>query len=367
MKSALSFLSLSEKSYPRSVSRSAFVAGLVVGPLAAVLLVAAIHLGASPSGWGYAVGAVLTAAGLLSMPWRGRRGLTRTGVGLLLLIACVRLFLANGEHLATIRLPGESPRLINRLVAERDGTLFTAQLLLLSGQLPRSDSRGFLPALDSAFERMHAAEGPIATPAIATWLGRQSPDDFDAVVISPEGAGAAEAAVVLLHGYAGNFAVYCWQLSRAAGSISALTVCPSVGPAGDWWSPQGEQTLERTLAWLERRGIRRVYLAGLSNGGMGASVLAARVSHPGIELKGLVLISGASSRAPAPRIPTLIVQGRYDSMMPTPMMRAFAERTGPLATYFEVNSGHFAFLDRYAECERAIAQWLVKRERINPG
>jgi len=367
MKSALSCLSLSKNPYPRAVSRSAFLLGLLVGPVAAVLLVAAMDLGASASGWGYAAGAVVTAAGLLSMPWRHRRGLTRAGVGLLLLIACFRLLLADGSHLATLRLPSERPRLINRLVAERDGTLFTARLLLLSGQLPPSDSRGLLPPLDSAFTRMHAAEGPIATPAIATWLGRQSPDDFDAVVLSAEGASAPSSAVVLLHGYAGNFAVYCWQLSRAASAISALTVCPSVGPAGDWWSPQGEQTLERTLAWLERRGIRRVYLAGLSNGGLGASVLAARVSHPSLELKGLVLISGASSRAPTPRIPTLIVQGRHDSMMPTPLMRAFAQRTGPLATYFEVDSGHFAFLDRYQECERAISEWLVKRERGTHG
>ena len=345
------------------MKRTAFLLGLLVGPVAVVLLIAAMDLGASPSGWGYAVGAAVTAAGLLSMPWRSRRGLTRAGLGLVLLIAGLRLLVANGNHLATVQLPGGHPRLINRLVAERDGTLFTARLLLLTRQLPRSDARDFLPALDSAFDRMDAAEGPFATPAVATWLGRQSPDGFDAVIISPDGGKAPETAVVLLHGYAGNFAVYCWQLSRAASAISALTVCPSVGPAGDWWSAQGEETLERTLAWLERRGIRRVYLAGLSNGGMGASILATRASHPGVELKGLVLISGASSRAPAPRIPTLIVQGRHDSMMPTSMMRAFAERAGPLATYFEVNSGHFAFLDRYQECERAISAWLVERER----
>jgi pimeloyl-ACP methyl ester carboxylesterase len=349
--------------YPRAASRSAFLIGLIAGPATAVLLVAAIDLGASPSGWAYVAAAVVTSAGLLSLPWRSRRGLTRAGLGLLLLIASLRLLFASGNHLATLRLPSERPRLINRLVAERDGSLFALRLLLLTGQLPRSDTRDALPALDSAFDRMDAAEGPLATPAVATWLGRQSPDDFDAVIIPPEGGKAPETAVVMLHGYAGNFAVYCWQVSRAANAISALTICPSVGPAGDWWSAQGEQTLERTLEWLNHRGIRRIYLAGLSNGGMGASILASRVSHPGIELKGLVLISGASSRAPAPRIPTLIVQGRHDSMMPTPMIRAFAERAGPLATYFEVNSGHFALLDRYQECERAITTWLVKQER----
>jgi len=337
--------------------------GLIVGPTTAVLLVAAIDLGASLSGWAYVAAAAVTSAGLLSMPWRSRRGLTRAGLGLLLLIASLRLLLANGNRLDTLRLPSESPRLINRLVAERDGTLFALRLLLLTGRLPRSDSREALPALDSAFERMDAAEGALATPAVATWLGRQSPEDFDAVIIPPDGGKTPQTAVVMLHGYAGNFAVYCWQVSRAANAISALTICPSVGPAGDWWSAQGEKTLKHTLAWLEHRGIRRIYLAGLSNGGMGASILAARVSHPGVELKGLVLISGASSRAPEPRVPTLIVQGRHDTMMPTRLMRAFAERAGPLATYFEVNSGHFALLDRYQECEQAISAWLVERER----
>ena len=67
------------------------------------------------------------------------------------------------------------------------------------------------------------------------------------------------------------------------------------------------------------------------------------------------------SKASIPYVPTLLVQGRKDSMMPTRSMRAFAERMGRLATYVEVDSGHFAFLDRHAECERAIATWLRQR------
>jgi pimeloyl-ACP methyl ester carboxylesterase len=351
----------------RTVSWSVFLVGLIAGPIATLLLVAAARLHASISGWGYAVGAALIAAGLLSMPWRRRRGLTRAGLGLLLVVASVRLLFAGGDGLDTVRLPSGDRRLINRLAEERDGTLLTAQMLLLTGRLPRSDARDFLPALDAAFDRLDAAEGPIATPAVATWLGLQSPEDFDAVVISPEGTKHPEAAVVMLHGFAGNFAVYCWQLSRAARAISALTVCPSVGPVGDWWSRQGEETLERTLTWLGRRGIRRVYLAGLSNGGVGASVLAGRLVHSRPELRGLVLISGASRIAETPRVPVLLVQGQHDSMFPVRRMRAFAERTGKLATSFEVDSGHFAFLDHAEECERAIASWLREREREAPG
>jgi pimeloyl-ACP methyl ester carboxylesterase len=350
----------------RTAAWSAFLVGLIAGPIATLLLVAAARIHASLSGWGYAVGAAFTAAGLLSMPWRRRRGLTRAGLGLMLLVASARLVFAGGDGLDTLRLPSGDSRLINRLVAERDGTLLAAHMLLLTGQLPRSDARDFLPALDAAFDRIDGAAGPFATPAAATWLGLQSPEDFDMVVIPPEGPNPPEAAVVALHGYTGNFAVYCWQLSRAARAISALTVCPSVGPLGDWWSRQGEETLKNTLAWLERRGIRRVYLAGLSNGGVGASVLAGRLAHSTPELRGLLLISGASRVAEAPRVPVLLVQGQHDSMFPARRMRAFAERAGKLATSVEIDSGHFAFLDHAEECERAIASWLRERERDAP-
>ncbi|HZH74476.1 MAG TPA: hypothetical protein VEY88_00490 [Archangium sp.] len=50
-------------------------------------------------------------------------------------------------------------------------------------------------------------------------------------------------------------------------------------------------------------------------------------------------------------------------MMPARLMREIARRAGSLATYVEVDSGHFAFLDRHEQCERAIASWLVDRER----
>jgi len=341
----------------------AFALGLVISPAAAFLVVAAIIIGASPSGWGYAVGAVVTSVGLLTKRWRRRRGPTRAGLGILLLVAGARLLLADGNDLRTLRLPDEGRRLANRLVDERDGTLLAAHALLLAGQLPRSDARDFIPALEGAFDRLRDAQGLVATPAVATWLGLQSPDAFDAVVISPEGKASPEVAVVMLHGYAGNFAVYCWQMARSARAISALTLCPSVGPSGDWWSRQGEETLERTFTWLARRGVRRVYLGGLSNGGVGASVLAGHVAHPGLELRGLMLISGASSKAPPPRVPVLLVEGKRDSMMPARLMRDFARRAGRLATYVEVDSGHFAFLDKYETCERAIASWLLDRER----
>jgi pimeloyl-ACP methyl ester carboxylesterase len=337
--------------------------GLLAVPLALLVVAAAAYVGASPSGWGYAVGFALVAVGLLSRPWGQRRGLTRVGLGLLLGVAVLRGVFATGNGLETVRLPDGGHRWVNRLVAERDGTMLAAHALVLTSGLPRSDAREFITALEAAFDRLDAAEGALATPAVATYLGLQSPKSFDTVVIPPPGGARSEVAVVFLHGFAGNFAVYCWQMAQAARAISALTVCPSVGPEGDWWTPRGERTLKVTLDWLAEQGIRRVYLGGLSNGGAGASVLVHRISHPRITLRGLVLVSGAFSEGATPKVPTLLVQGRHDSMMPTRSMRDIAERMGSRATWFEVDSGHFAFLDRHVECERAISEWLRQRER----
>lgn len=347
----------------RRVGGPAFLLGLVAFPMALLVLAAAGYVGASPSGWGYAVGFALMALGLVSRPWRRRSGLTRVGLGLMLAVALLRVLFAGGDGLDTVRLPDGGHRWVNRLVAERDGTMLAVHALVLTGGVPRSDSREFISALESAFDRLDAVEGAFATPAVATYLGLQSPKSFDTVVIPPPGVTRPEVAVVFLHGYAGNFAVYCWQMAQAVRPISALTVCPSVGPQGDWWTPKGERTLQVMLYQLAEQGIRRVYLGGLSNGGAGASVLVHRISHPRLELRGLVLVSGAWSEMPTPKVPTLLVQGRHDTMMPAEAMRDLAERMGPRATYVELDSGHFAFLDRHIEGERAISDWLRERER----
>ncbi|NOK20616.1 alpha/beta hydrolase [Corallococcus carmarthensis] len=348
------------------LSRWAFAVGLVTTPMALVLFALAACIGASASGWGYALGGVLFSLGLLTKPWRTRRGLARAGLGLIVAVAAVRLAVADGARVHTERMPVPGTRYLNRLVDERDGTLLAAHALLLTRRLPASDTAGFIPALEAAFDRLSREEGTVATPAIATWLGLQSPDAFDTVVITPEHP-SSDTAVVMLHGYTGNFTVYCWQLARAARAISARTVCPSVGPQGDWWTDDGARTLERTLAWLKGQGIRRVYLGGLSNGAVGAHVLSSRVASAGIELRGLVLIAGAQRRASTPPVPVLFVQGARDTMMPARIARDAAARLGRRATWFEVDSGHFAFLDRHAACEEAIRGWLLQQEQRTRG
>jgi pimeloyl-ACP methyl ester carboxylesterase len=146
------------------------------------------------------------------------------------------------------------------------------------------------------------------------------------------------------------------MMAEAARTIDAVTVCPSTGFAGRWWALDGERTLRATLAYLEARGIRRVYLVGLSNGGIGATLLATRFAG---SLSGLILVSGVSSEGSTGGLPALVVQGDGDTMVSTPAARAFAARTG--ATYVGFGGGHFVMMVRRAEVRDAISQWLQKR------
>src|SRR4029077_9562922 len=119
--------------------------------------------------------------------------------------------------------------------------------------------------------------------------GRQGPAAFDAIVIErARDAAPARSAVVFLHGFAGSFTLECWLVARAADAIGAITVCPATVLSGRWGDRDGERTLRATLDFLRARNIRRVYLAGLSNGAAGAAALAPRFAG---SLAGLILIS----------------------------------------------------------------------------
>jgi pimeloyl-ACP methyl ester carboxylesterase len=98
-----------------------------------------------------------------------------------------------------------------------------------------------------------------------------------------------------------------------------------------------------------------VVLAGLSNGGIGASRLALRVRA---SLSGLVLVSGCDPDAPAVAVPTLVVHGANDRRIPAAVGRACAEHDG--ADYVELDSGHFMLVDRDEALVRAVRTWLEK-------
>jgi pimeloyl-ACP methyl ester carboxylesterase len=344
--------------------RLGFLAGigliLAVGPLAVLTLFTPI----TPSGALYLIGAAITAAGAITAPWRQSRfrGITRAGVLLICLVAGTRLVVAARSTMVTLfTLPGpSSTRWLDRLVDERDVALFGQQAAFLMGVgLSPREHEGLMPALQAAYAAMNAANGTTSSPFLSTYLNRQHPGAFDTVWIEPPRGGSARTAVVFLHGFTGNFTVQGWLLSRAAAKIGAVTVCPSVGWRGDWWTHDGQRTVRATLDYLHGRGVKRVYLAGLSNGAVGTCRLAPALAT---ELAGLILISGADPQAPDAGLPILLLQGNADERMPASLALQLARQSGHRATYREFAGDHLLLAKRANEVQEVLGEWLGQQE-----
>ncbi|HEY6080951.1 MAG TPA: hypothetical protein VIW29_19185 [Polyangiaceae bacterium] len=341
------------------------------------LLLAAVGLCFAWIAWGLswwsgalALGLSLLMLGLLVLNLQRGAAHRLLAAGALLVLGpwLARIALVSGsEQTRLTTLPEDSgPRLLSRLYPETDGTLVAAGVLRLSGGLRDPEASSLGSILRQAYERTEPSAAMSPTPAIATYLGLQSAKAFDTIVIRPpEQRVAADGAVVFLHGYAGNFYVYCWELAQAAALANLVTLCPSTGASGAWWEPSGEETLLATLDYAHAIGMNRVYLSGLSNGAAGASVLALKHRE---RLAGLVLISGMrADRAPA--LPVLVVQGAADRMMSAALARAYAGRASNVK-YQELPGGHLIFLSDYQKVRPMIARFLLeleKRATLLPG
>jgi pimeloyl-ACP methyl ester carboxylesterase len=310
-----------------------------------------------------AVGVLLLALGSFTRSFARVLSQRLFGAGIvLLLVPCLlRLVLVRGsEQTKLTTLPADSgASFISRLYPEPDGALAMAGLIRAMGSVSDPEAARFGEILSAAYERTDPGATLQPTPAIGTYLGQQSPRSFDTIVIRPpEQRVAADAAVVFLHGYAGSFYVYCWEMAQAASAANLLTLCPATGPSGAWWDDDGAEILRLTLEYAHRIGMNRVYLAGLSNGAAGASVLASKFQR---RLAGLVLVSGGRAEAPPP-LPVLLVQGEKDQMMPASRARTYASR-GRNVTYHQVPGGHFVFLSDHEHVRPAIAHFLLTLEK----
>ncbi|MEL6181467.1 MAG: alpha/beta hydrolase [Myxococcota bacterium] len=305
-------------------------------------------------------GGVLVAVGLATAPWRWQpgsrlRGLSRAALALIVVAQFIRMLPISGVSGQVWPYEGNLRGVLHRLVDEQDIAMLGTRVLVAAGQLSSAESKGLAPAMAERYQAMFRTDGVVPTPLLSTAFGLQHPEAFDTLVIEPMAEEAPSRAVVFLHGYAGNFTLPCWQIAQAARLAGAVTVCPSVGLKGDWWTPQGQATVEATLDRLKARGITSVVLAGLSNGGIGASLLAPRLAA---RLDGVVLISGVSARAKPTRLPTLVIHGAGDTMTLFAVARRYARRGGRRNTLVRLKGRHFALMTEHEAATQALTSWL---------
>lgn len=341
-----------------------FLAGLALVPPVGLLVGLALVTPITSSGLGYTLGVVLVMFGALGVVWKPRPATFAIVVGLAVMTTVAGIRLATGAEAKTVKLvtlpDGGETRWIDRLIHERDLALFGQHAAFLTGfGLSWREHDGLAAALTSAYRSLDEVGGTTSSPTFATYTFQQWPDHFDAVIVDPPEGKTAQSAVIYLHGFGGNFAVQGWLIGQAARRIDALTVCPSVGFIGNWWSPWGEKTVRTTIAYLRKRGIRRMYLAGLSNGAVGTCRLAGRLRN---DLAGLILISGADPHATTTDLPVIALQGADDQRMHADSTRRYIERTGKLGTYHEFDGDHVLLAKRAVEVQDALVEWLQAQE-----
>jgi pimeloyl-ACP methyl ester carboxylesterase len=319
----------------------------------------------SPSGW-FALGAAAIAAIALVVRDRGaRRGLAIVATILFAVLLGVRVVGSESGMIRMLTLPAGTPsRWIARLVDEQDVALMGARALAQRWPLAADEKERLLPAMHDAYVAMRRDDVVTPSPVADTLLGRQKPDGFDALVIEPrtEPQPAPKYGVLFLHGYAGSHTLECWLVAKAAQTVGAVTVCPATEFSGHWRGPAAERIVRTGLDYLYRRGITRVFLAGLSNGAAGASALAPSFAS---SLSGLMLISGAPANGGTAGLPTLVVHGTDDAIASVASAQAFVARAH--ARYASFPGGHFVLLVRREETRKVMADWLMEQLGLHEG
>jgi pimeloyl-ACP methyl ester carboxylesterase len=338
--------------------RLAAAAGVLLALPVVPLAVLAATTPVSAIGFLYVAGALVTVAGLLTARARAtrRRGVTRAGIALVATAMVLRVAVAgHGKTVTMTRGPSGTAPFLDRLLPEDDVAITSARAVIMTGMLPANDTKDLVPTLKRAFETMNEAEGTSPSPIVMTTLGRQDPDAFDDLEVSAP-APDTHAAVLFLHGYGGNFTLQCWVIAQAARRAGAATFCPSTRMAGDWWSAAGHATVVTMMDRLRERGFDAVVLAGLSNGGVGASRFAPSLRG---RIVGLLLVSGAAPDAPPAGVPTLVLEGSRDTMMSPDVVRGYTQRSG--AQYVEMDATHFLLIEKQDAMTDAMARWLSAR------
>ena len=317
------------------------------------------------SGFAYAVAVVLFALAFFPSEERARQRLRRGAVLLLVVTVSGRLAVAEqGHDLRMSTVDGGSTRFLDRVIDEEDLSVNAARALAWTGFVKDPDVPVLADAMRGAYGRMRAAEGATPSPVAATYAGFEAPGASDTIVIGD--VVKSRGVIVFLHGFAGSFTLPCWVLAQGAAAAGFATVCPATRWVGDWWSTDGERTVRATIEGLHQRGVTHVVLAGLSNGGVGASLLAPRLAG---SIEGLVVLSGASpdEAAGSPGVPVLAIQGVHDAQISAAVVHAYADRVG--ARYASLDAGHFAMLGREREAMGALTEFLRHRgaHGITPG
>lgn len=204
-----------------------------------------------------------------------------------------------------------------------------------------------------------AAVGP-ALPAMFSAAG-----DLHRFEVWPRPVGTPpRQALIFLHGSGGNFLPYAHLLQQVADQTQTLVILPSYG-AGNWHNG-GDAVVDAMWALARSRGLDRVFVAGLSNGGRG--VTRAVRDHPG-RFAGAAFVSAVvegdvvAATGDLAGTAVLFVHGADDDRIPVdvvgPVVDAYAGKGAAVTRVVEPGEDHFFWFHRPARIAAALAAFLA--------
>lgn len=188
----------------------------------------------------------------------------------------------------------------------------------------------------------------------------------------PAQAREAYPVLVFLHGSAGNFKVYTWIWSKLADELGFVVIAPSFG-FGNWNAEKSAVVVQQALA--DARSIipideRQIYLAGLSNGGLGVSYTAQALPD---QWRGLIFISPVMATAVTDSVafqeqwqqrPILVITGEADRRIPLAYVtqRVTNLQTGGVHVQYVTypNEDHFLLFSQADSVRKTVADWIEK-------
>ncbi len=181
-------------------------------------------------------------------------------------------------------------------------------------------------------------------------------------------------ALVFLHGSGGNFKAYTWLLSRVADERGMVLIAPSYG-MGNWNGPQAVRAVAAALEDAAKSvplDMDQLHLAGLSNGGLGVSRVAA--SDLGKRFRSLMFLSGVCDEAAISMSgfadqwrgkPVLVISGDADDRVPLWFVNRYAATLRGSEAKVEIsayeNADHFLFFSHRDRCLAQLSDWLKRQ------
>ena len=181
--------------------------------------------------------------------------------------------------------------------------------------------------------------------------------------------------LLFIHGSLGNFKGYMWVWKAFADEHGFAILAPTFG-TGDWNKDGGLASINAVRDYCEsnpRLKTNELYLAGLSNGGLGA--LAAARARPEA-YRGLILLSAVQDTALFTdpdflrswrRKPVLVLHGEQDRRIPLEIVNACAiemhKRGMNVSVRYYEGEDHFLLFSQPLTVMDDIAGWIQAQQR----